>query len=49
LQEHGLRHPRCKPYHPMTKGKKERCHRSLQDVVTLGNYYLPWELEEEIR
>jgi hypothetical protein len=32
----------------MTQGKIERYHRSLKNVVKLRNYYLPWELEEEI-
>ena len=42
-------HTRSKPYHPMTQGKIERYHRTMKNVVTLQNYYLPGELEEEIR
>lgn len=49
LAEKGLGHTRGKPYHPMTQGKIERYHRSLKNVVTLQNYYLPWELEQELK
>ena len=48
LDEHGMTHTRGKPYHPMTQGKIERYHRSLKNVITLQNYYLPDELEREI-
>ena len=46
--EHGLRHTRGRPYHPMTQGKIERYHRSMKNVVRLENYYSPWELERAI-
>jgi transposase InsO family protein len=48
LREHNMGHTRSKPYHPMTQGKIERYHRSMKNVVTLQNYYLPGELKEEI-
>ena len=48
LEGHAIGHTRCKPYHPMTQGKIERYHRSLKNVVTLQNHYLPGELEREI-
>ncbi len=48
LEERGLAHTRGRPYHPMTQGKIERFHRTLKNVVTLKNFYLPWELEKEI-
>ena len=32
----------------MTQGKIERYHRSMKDIVKLQNYYLPWELKQEI-
>ena len=48
LEERGLTHTRGKPYHPMTQGKIERYHRTLKNVVTLQNYYLPGELEREV-
>jgi transposase InsO family protein len=39
LAEHGMRHTRAAPYHPMTQGKIERYHRSMKNVVklSLGN------------
>jgi transposase InsO family protein len=48
LEEHGLRHTRGRPYHPMTQGKIERYHRSMKNVVRLENHYSPWELERAI-
>jgi len=42
-------HIHGKPYHPQTQGKIERYHRSMKNVVKLNHYYLPWDLEEEIR
>jgi len=48
LQEHGLRHTRGQPYHPMTQGKIERWHRSLKNVICLENHYFPWQLEQAI-
>ena len=48
LLEREMRHTRSRPYHPMTQGKIERYHRSLKNVVTLRNYYLPWQLKAAI-
>jgi transposase InsO family protein len=48
LEELGIEHTRGAPYHPMTQGKIERYHRSMKNVITLQNYYLPGELKEEI-
>ncbi|BEQ13148.1 transposase [Desulfoferula mesophila] len=48
LDQHGIRHTRGKPYHPMTQGKIERYHRTLKNRINLENYYLPWELEHQI-
>lgn len=48
LNERGISHSRGRPYHPMTQGKIERYHRTLKTVITLENYYLPWQLEQEI-
>ena len=33
----------------MTRGKIERYHRSMKNVVKLEHYYYPWELEHAIR
>ena len=38
----------CAPYHPMTKGKIERYHRSLKNGVTLEHYYTPREVERAV-
>lgn len=32
----------------MTQSKIERWHRSMNNIVKLQNYCLPWELEREI-
>lgn len=49
LENEGIKHVRCKPYHPQTQGKIERYHRSMKSVLLLDNYYLPSELADEIR
>ena len=48
LAEKEIAHTRGRPYHPMTQGKIERYHRTMKNVVTLQNYYAPWELEQEL-
>ena len=48
LREHGLRHTRGQPFHPMTQGKIERYHRSMKNVICLENHYFPWQLEQAI-
>ena len=48
LAEKEIEHTRGRPYHPMTQGKIERYHRTMKNVVTLENYYAPWELEQEL-
>jgi putative transposase len=48
LDRHAIRHTRSRPYHPMTQGKIERYHRTMKNLVTLQNYYLPEELERAI-
>jgi transposase InsO family protein len=49
LAEREMSHTRGAPYHPMTQGKIERYHRTMKNVVKLQNYYLPWELEGELK
>jgi putative transposase len=49
LDEKGMTHTRGKPYHPMAQGKIERYHRTMKNVVKLQNYYLPEELERELK
>ena len=48
LTENDILHTRGQPYHPQTQGKIERYHRTMKNLVTLQNYYAPWELEHEI-
>jgi transposase InsO family protein len=48
LTEHGIRHTRSRPYHPMTQGKIERYHRSMKNIILLDNYYTPDDLKAEI-
>jgi putative transposase len=49
LEGQGIKHIRGKPYHPQTQGKIERYHRSLKNVVELDNYWIPEELERQIK
>ena len=48
LGKQGIKHTRGRPYHPMTRGKIERYHRTLKNVVNLEHYFLPWQLEHKI-
>lgn len=48
LAEKEIAHTRGRPCHPQTQGKIERYHRTMKNVVTLQNYYAPWELEQEL-
>ena len=49
LEERDMAHTRGARYHPQTQGKIERYHRSMKNVVNLQHYYLPGELEREIK
>lgn len=49
LGKNEVGHIRGRPFHPQTQGKIERYHRTMKNVITLQNFYFPWELEEEIR
>ena len=48
LGKKDMDHTRGAPYHPQTQGKIERYHRTMKNVVKLQNYYVPWELEQEL-
>lgn len=48
LEGREIAHTRGKPYHSVTQGKIERYHRTMKNIIKLQNYYLPWELEQEI-
>ena len=43
-----MAHTRGKPYHPMTQGKIERWHRSMQNQILLENDDLPGQLESAV-
>ena len=49
LKDNNVPHTRGKPYHPQTQGKIERWHRTLKDRILLENYYLPGDLERQLR
>ena len=48
LTARAMAHTGGKPYHPMTQGKIERWHRSMQNQILLENYDLPGQLESVI-
>jgi putative transposase len=44
-----MAHIRGAHYHPMTQGKIERWHQTLKNRILLENYYLPSDLEGQIK
>lgn len=42
-------HVRGAPFHPQTQGKIERWHQTMKNRVLLENYYLPGDLEQQIK
>ena len=48
LQDNGMTHSRGPPYHPQTRGKMERWHRTLKNPCLLENYFPPGDLEAHI-
>jgi hypothetical protein len=48
LEDKGMEHVRCAPYHPQMQGKIERWHQTLKNRILLDNYYLPRDLEQQI-
>ena len=49
LQDKGMKHSRGAPYHPQTQGKIERWHQTLKNRILLENYFLPGDLEAQIK
>jgi putative transposase len=49
LEGKGMSHVRGAPYHPMTQGKIERWHQTLKNRILLENYFLPGDLETQIK
>ncbi|QUT05584.1 IS3 family transposase [Sphingobium phenoxybenzoativorans] len=44
-----MSHVRGAPFHPQTQGKIERWHQTLKNRVLLENYFLPGDLEQQIK
>ena len=49
LEEAGMNHVRGAPCHPQTQGKIERWHQTLKNRILLENYYLPGDLEAQLK
>ena len=49
LGKTGMDHVRGAPFHPQTPGKIERWHQTLKNRVLLENYFLPGDLENQIK
>ena len=49
LEHQKMDHVRGAPFHPQTQGKIERWHQTMKNRVLLENYYLPGDLEQQIR
>ena len=44
-----MSHVRGVPFHPQTQGKIERWHHTLKNRILLENYFLPEDLEAQIK
>jgi putative transposase len=49
LKDRGMDHVRGAPLHPQTQGKIERWHQTLKNRILLENYFLPGDLERQIK
>lgn len=49
LKEQKMDHVRGAPFHPQTQGKIERWHQTMKNRVLLENYYMPEDLEHQIK
>ena len=49
LEDKGMDHVRGAPHHPQTQGKIERWHQTMKNRVLLENYYMPGDLERQIK
>ncbi len=49
LDGRGMVHIRGAPRHPQTQCKIERWHQTLKNRILLENYYLPSDLETQVR
>ena len=49
LADKNMRHVRGAPFHPQTQGKIERWHQTLKNRILLENYFLPGDLEAQVK
>ena len=49
LKNQKMDHVRGAPFHPQTQGKIVRWHQTMKNRVLLENYYMPGDLEQQIR
>lgn len=49
IEANKMSHVRGAPFHPQTQGKIERWHQTLKNRVLLENYFLPGDLEQQIK
>ena len=49
IEAQNMSHVRGAPMHPQTQGKIERWHQTLKNRILLENYFLPGDLEAQIK
>jgi len=49
IKANDMSHVRGAPYRPQTQGKIERWHQTLKHRILLENYFLPGDLERQIK
>ncbi len=49
IEVHKMKHVRGAPFHPQTQGKIERWHQTMKNRILLKNYFLPGDLECQIK
>jgi len=49
IEAQKMSHVRGAPFHPQTQGKIERWHQTLKNRILLENYFLPGDLETQIK
>ena len=49
IEANSMSHVRGAPFHPQTQGKIERWHQTLKNRVLLENYFLPGDLEAQVK
>ena len=49
IEAQRMSHVRGAPFHPQTQGKIERWHQTLKNRIRQENYFLPGDLEAQIK